>query len=79
MTSRRFFGLAARAVVAVIVLSIALPARAHAYIDPGSGSLLLQVLLAGFFAFLFMLRRVREKLKSLFKSLFGSEKNGREP
>ena len=40
-----------------------------AYVDPGTGSLLWQVLLSGFFVFLFMLRRVREKIKSAYASL----------
>ena len=41
---------------------------AHAYIDPGSGSFIWQMLLAGFFTFLFMLRQVRERIKRLIAS-----------
>ena len=39
------------------------------YIDPTSGSLLLQFLAAGILSLLAMVSRVREAVKSFFKSL----------
>lgn len=39
------------------------------YIDPTTGSLVLQVLAAGFLSLLAMVGRVREAFKSFFKSL----------
>jgi len=51
---------------------------AYAYIDPGSGSFILQMLLAGFFALMFGLRQVRDKIKAAFISKF-SKKNENDP
>ena len=48
---------------------VASPGDAHAYIDPGSGALILQLLMAALFGALFFIRSirawVREKLDSL--------------
>jgi hypothetical protein len=51
---------------------------AYAYIDPGSGSFILQMLLAGFFALMFGLRQVRDKIKVSVISKF-SKKNENDP
>jgi len=48
------------------------------YIDPGTGSYLLQLLLAGFLSMLFYLKRIRDPLKAFFKNLF-SEKDESRP
>ena len=40
------------------------------YIDPGSGSMILQVLLAGFFASMFYIKTIYLKLKSFIKIFF---------
>jgi len=43
---------------------------AYAYIDPGLGSYILQILLAGLLGGLYLLRQYWAKVKSLMKSLF---------
>ena len=39
------------------------------YIDPGTGSLVLQVLAAGVISAVAMMGRVRERVKTIFRSL----------
>lgn len=43
------------------------PTFAYAYIDPGTGSLILQALVAGCITCLIFIRRIRDKIVSLFK------------
>ena len=51
------------AVVAVAVALIDSPRQAHlAYIDPGFGAMMLQLLTAGFFGLVFYLRRTLARL-----------------
>jgi hypothetical protein len=38
-----------------------------AYLDPGSGSFILQLLIAGFVGFIFVVRTQWAKIKSMFK------------
>ena len=56
-----------RIIVYCVILMSALPSAAHAYIDPGSGALLWQMLVAGFAGVLFyvgkFVLRVRGKGK----------------
>ena len=40
------------------------------YIDPAAGSLILQVLVAGFLSALAMFKTARESMKAFFKNLF---------
>jgi hypothetical protein len=47
-------------------------ARAQ-YIDPGSGSYILQVLIAGFLALAFYSRRVKDYVKLLYHRLFSKK------
>jgi hypothetical protein len=43
------------------------------YLDPGSGSFILQLLLASIFGALFVVKAFREKIKSLFRRLVGKK------
>lgn len=45
-----------------------LPSHAHAYIDPGTGSLILQALAAAAITGMAFVRGIREKIISLFRS-----------
>jgi hypothetical protein len=54
----------------VLLLLILASSRAYAYIDPGTGSFMLQMLLAGFFTLLFMLKNLRTKIVNFVRSLF---------
>lgn len=51
-----------------LVFLVALP-DAHAYIDPGSGALLWQALLAAFFGALFYFRSICRLIKSWIRDL----------
>lgn len=42
-----------------------------AYLDPGTGSFLLQILVAGFLGFLFTLRLYRDRILALLMRLIG--------
>jgi len=44
------------------------------YIDPAAGSLILQLVAAGFFAALASIKRVRESVRRRFQTLFGRTK-----
>jgi hypothetical protein len=60
-------GFALAAAAALIAL---FPPPAFAYIDPASGSFILQMLLAVFFSMMFMLRKVRDRVRVMITSLF---------
>ena len=49
------------------VISFVYPRKALAYLDPGSGSYLIQMLIAGAVGFGFILRNYWKKLKDIFK------------
>lgn len=53
--------------VKIVFLSITLTAPAHAYIDPGSGMLLLQGLFAAVGGILAFVKKPREALAKLFR------------
>ena len=47
--------------------------ESHAYLDPGTGSFLLQLLLAGLFGLLLTVRIFWKRIKAFFVRLFGGE------
>jgi hypothetical protein len=49
-----------------VICVFGFPSTAHAYIDPGTGSLLLQSLAAGFLAVGIYFRRVQAFVKDMF-------------
>ncbi len=58
---KRFFN---SAPLAAVILFVSWPAQA--YVDPGSGSLIIQMLIAAGVGAMFYFRQFREKIKSLF-------------
>jgi hypothetical protein len=54
-----------------LLLLGALPCSAYAYLDPGSGSLLIQAVLALVFAFTGLFKRVRTACAGLLRRLTG--------
>ncbi len=44
-----------------------------AYLDPGTGSIIIQVLVAGLFGALFVVKLFWGKIKNLFKKLFSKD------
>jgi hypothetical protein len=64
--------------VAVLLLALVLaPSVAHAYLDPGSGSYVLQILLAGIVAGLFTLKLFWVRVLGFFSNLFGRRGAGK--
>ena len=55
--------------LAVFILACAQPA--HAYIDPGSGSYLIQAILAGLLGVLYFVKGIRTWIMSFFARLLG--------
>ena len=56
-----------------LVMLIGTSAPAHAYIDPGSGSYMLQLVLAGFLAVVFSLKMSWQRLRSNIAGRFGRQ------
>ena len=69
---------AALALVVAAGLIACFPPPAFAYIDPASGSFILQMLLAVFFSAMFMLKRLRTRIVVFFKTLM-KKKSTNEP
>ena len=53
--------------ICVILLLIGFPTRAQAYLDPGSGSIVLQVAIGGILAAMATTRLYWNRLRSLFR------------
>jgi len=49
-----------------VVVSLVLPSRAHAYFDPGAGSMLLQALSAGLVAILVFWGKIKRAIRHIF-------------
>jgi len=68
-----------RIIVLLTLLLLALPSVAHAYLDPGTGSYVVQLLIGGLLGGLFALgmfwRRVLASIKRLFKRGGSGEEN----
>ena len=61
------------------VFSLCLSADVYAtYLDPGVGSYIFQILIAGIVAGLFAVKLFWGQIKSFFKKLFGKEKSDKE-
>jgi len=54
---------------------LAIPENAYAYLDPGSGSYFLQLLLAGLLGATFMIKTFWTRLKGFFVSLFSKSQD----
>ena len=57
--------------VCVILLLIGFPTRAEAYLDPGTGSIVLQVAIGGILAAMATTRLYWKRLRSLFRRTRG--------
>ena len=49
------------------------PDLSDAYLDPGAGSYILQMLMAGALGLMFTIKLYLSKIKSFFRGLFGKE------
>ena len=61
----------------LVLLHVINTQQAYAYIDPGTGSYILQMTIAALLAGLFTMKLFMNKIKTLFKNFF-SRKNKRE-
>jgi hypothetical protein len=59
-----------KVVLLVGLFSLLFPREAHAYLDPGTGSYLLQILAAGVLASLFFFKTWWRRLISFFQRIF---------
>ncbi len=55
------------------VVLFVLPAEAHAYLDPGTGSYIIQIAIATFVGAMFALRLFWGRIKTFFQGLFGKQ------
>ena len=67
----------------LVTVSLALlcffdPLEAHAYLDPGTGSYVLQIAIATLFAGLFSIKLFWKKIKIHFKNLFAKDEKREE-
>ena len=60
-----------------ISLYFVLPATAHAYLDPGSGSYFFQLIVAGLFGAAFVIKLYWKKITSWLSRFFSRKKNGK--
>jgi hypothetical protein len=56
-----------------LLMTVSVPTSAHAYFDPGTGSMLMQALVAAVVGLAFTLRGLRSRLAALARRLFRSE------
>lgn len=64
-----------RVVLLSTVFALVLVKRAHAYIDPGTGSMLVQAVLAAVAAASVSIGIFRRRIRSFFSRLFGRKKD----
>jgi len=55
--------------LALLFFCLALPRRVHAYIDPGTGNYLLQIIMAALFGALFAIKIFWTKIKNALSSI----------
>lgn len=54
----------------VFILNIVLPSKAFAYIDPGTGSMVLQIIIAAVTSIFYGLIVFKNKIITLFRNIF---------
>jgi hypothetical protein len=59
----------------VLLYFICFPHHAHAYLDPGTGSYIFQVLIAGLLGGMFFFRNAIKRVKNLFKDISSSKES----
>ena len=56
--------------ILILLFPAIAPPPAYAYLDPGSGSFILQMIIAGFVTSMFVIKMYWEKTKNFMKKLF---------
>ena len=62
----------------LVLLHVINTQQAYAYIDPGTGSYILQMTIAALLAGLFTMKLFMNKIKTLFKNFFSRKNKGEE-
>lgn len=63
----------------LIFAHLLFPVDCHAYLDAGTGSFMIQALIAFFVGGLFMLKIYFKKVKTFFRKLFSKKDTGEHP
>lgn len=61
-----------------LVFLFSLPKISYAYVDPGTGSYIFQMVIAGFFASIFFFKSGFKKARAVLESIFAGKKNKAE-
>lgn len=61
--------------IVALILALSFSPEAHAYLDPGSGSYMLQILLGTLVAGFFVIKQYWHRLKYFFKERFGKKED----
>ena len=61
-----------------LVFLFSLPKISYAYVDPGTGSYIFQMVIAGFFAIIFFFKSGFKKVRAVLESIFAGKKNKAE-
>ncbi len=56
------------------ILYLSFPQKVYAYLDPGSGSYIIQMIIGAFLTGLFIMKLLWNKIKLFFNNLFSKEK-----
>ena len=62
-------------IMSLIVVGVFFPAKLYAYLDPGSGSYIMQLILAGLVAGSFAIKTFWRSVKNFFVGLFSKKKS----
>lgn len=65
-------------VLALMGIYLSMPPNTEAYLDPGTGSYILQILIAGLLSALFMIKPILSRIKLFTAKLFGRAKDDDE-
>jgi hypothetical protein len=59
--------------ICIMVLIVTRPTAAHAYLDPGTGSYILQLVIAGLLGSLFLVKSMWSQIEAFFVRLFSKK------
>lgn len=62
-------------IVSGLVFLFSMPKITYAYVDPGTGSYIFQMLIAGFFASMFFFKSGFKKARTVIENIFTSKKD----
>jgi len=69
---KRLIGFSAMPVLPAIIVYLPVPGTTDAYLDPGTGSIIIQVVIASFLGGMFAAKLYWSRIRTFFKNLFSS-------